>query len=132
MDTCGRAESSIRVMTVRLCVVRNLTRGTVLADRAEVADTFARRLRGLLGRRGLAPGTGLVIRPAAAVHTFFMRFPIDVVHVDRGGRVLRLTPGLQRGRVSAAAGGYAVVELPAGTIDATGTRPGDVLRFDPC
>lgn len=120
----------MRVMTVRLCAVRNLTRGTVLAERAEVADTFARRLRGLLGRRGLEPRTGMVIRPAAAVHTFFMRFPIDVVHVDRAGRVLRVTPALGPGRVSAAAGGYAVVELPAGTVDATGTRPGDTLRFD--
>ncbi|HEX6988178.1 MAG TPA: DUF192 domain-containing protein [Bacillota bacterium] len=115
---------------VRVVTVRNATRGTVLAERAGVADRFWLRLRGLLGRRNLAPGEGLVIRPTAAVHTFLMGFHIDVVHVDRGGRVLKVRERLGRGRTSTARGGFAVVELPAGTVAATGTQVGDQLHFE--
>jgi len=115
---------------VRTMMVWNTTRGTVLARRAGVADTFWLRLRGLLGRGELAPGEGLILRPTAAVHTFLMGFAIDVVHVDREGRVLQVRHQLERGRTSTARGGYAVVELPAGTVAATGTRVGDVLRFE--
>lgn len=110
-------------------VVRNVTRNTILARRAGVADTFWLRLRGLLGRRGLEPGEGLVIRPTAAVHTFLMQFDIDVVHVDRHGRVIHMQENMGRGRTSSARGGVAVVELPAGTVAATGTKVGDQLTF---
>lgn len=108
----------------------NLTRGTVLAERAELANTFARRLRGLIGRKPLPPGTGLVLQPSNAVHSFLMGFDIDVVHLDRDGRVLRVTRALPRGRVSAARGGYSAVELPAGTVAGTGTEVGDIIAFE--
>ena len=68
--------------------VRNLSRDADLADHATVADNFWRRLRGLLGRSGLEAGEGLVIRPCNSVHMLGMRFPLDVLYLDRAGTVL--------------------------------------------
>jgi uncharacterized membrane protein (UPF0127 family) len=70
--------------------VSNLTRHTVLATSLELADSGSRRNKGLLGRQGLAPGEGLWIVPCEAVHTFGMKFPIDLVYLDRGKRVKKL------------------------------------------
>ena len=68
----------------------NVTRGTVLATRLEVAGTGPSRNKGLLGRDGLLPGEGLWIVPCEAVHTFFMRFPIDLVYLDRKNRIKKV------------------------------------------
>lgn len=116
------------------CVrVRNVTRDTLLAERCEVARSFLARGRGLLGRAGLASGEGLLIEPCWSVHSFFMRFPIDVVFADRHHRVVGLTPSMPPNRPFAGAWGarYAV-ELPAGAIAASGTQVGDVLRIEGC
>src|SRR6202167_4777565 len=67
--------------------VSNVTRGTVLATHLEVADSGPKRNKGLLGRKGLAAGEGLWIIPCESVHTFFMKFPIDLVYLDRKHRV---------------------------------------------
>ncbi len=115
-------------MTLR---VTNLSRGTVLAHRAAVARSFRARLRGLLGRRALAPGEGLLISPTTAVHTFFMRFPIDVAFLDEGGKVVRAYHALPPFRV--AIGGKRArkaLELPAGTLAATSTQEGDQLLLE--
>ncbi len=109
--------------------VSNVTRETVLADQVGVARDVGSRLRGLLGRAGLAPGEGLWIEPCSAVHTYFMRFPIDVAFLDDRRRVLRgmtLLPWRLSPWVRGARG---VLELPAGVLSAGATRPGDVLRF---
>src|ERR1035437_8214091 len=71
--------------------VSNLTRNTMLATRMEVADTSSKRNKGLLGRASLSPGEGLWILPCEAVHTFWMRFPIDLVYLDRKKRIRKLT-----------------------------------------
>jgi uncharacterized membrane protein (UPF0127 family) len=84
-------------------------------------------MRGLLGRRGLESGEGLLLRPASSVHTFFMRFAIDVVFLARGGEVLKVVPELAPGRTAAARGAKAVVELPAGEAARRGIAPGDRL-----
>lgn len=114
-----------------VCVV-NVSRGTVLADRVRVADTWTGRLRGLLGRRGLAPGEGLLLTPCRAVHTFGLRYPIDVVYVARDGRVVLVQGGMLPGRpgpyVRAAAW---VLELAAGTAQARGVAAGDRLALLP-
>ena len=60
--------------------VTNITRNSVLATQLEVADTGAKRNKGLLGRKGLAPGGGLWIVPCESVHTIGMQFPIDLIH----------------------------------------------------
>lgn len=112
--------------------VVNMSRGTVLADRVQVADTWAGRLRGLLGRPALAPGEGLLITPCRAVHTFGMRYPIDVVYVSRDGHVVlvdyRMQPSRRGPWVRAAAW---VLELPAGSARATGVAAGDRLALVP-
>ena len=114
----------------RLQVV-NLTRQTVLADRLEVADHGANRMKGLLGRDGLSPGEGLWIKPCEAVHTFCMRFAIDLVYVDRKNRIRKVRSGVRPWRMSACLTAHSVIELPSGTVQATQTQAGDRLEFLP-
>jgi uncharacterized membrane protein (UPF0127 family) len=74
------------------CLTQPLLRadGTVVCSACAVADRPAARLRGLLGRRALGIDEGLLIRPASSIHTFFMRFPIDVEFIDRRGVVVKI------------------------------------------
>jgi len=84
-----------------------------------------------MGRRELRPGTGLVIQPNSSVHTFWMRFPIDVIFTDRQDVVVGLREAMPPHRPYAGArGAYRTLELPAGTITQTGTQRGDQLRFE--
>jgi hypothetical protein len=109
--------------------VSNLTRQTVLATCMEVADSAAKRNKGLLGRERLAPGEGLWIRPCEAVHTFWMRFPIDLIYLDRKNRIRKLVSAVPPWRLSACLLAHSVLELPSGTIRDTKTQPGDTLDF---
>ena len=119
-------------MAERQLRVGNLTRGVVLAGRADLADSFLTRARGLLGRSALAPGEGLVIRPCQVVHTVGMTFPIDVIHLDADSRVLRVVADLRPWRFGPLVrGSRVVVELPAGTTSATGTEQGDAIQLQP-
>jgi uncharacterized membrane protein (UPF0127 family) len=107
----------------------NVTRDAVLAERAELATGWWARAKGLLGRRELPAGEGLIIRPCNSVHCFFMAFPIDVVYVDRDYRIVRLAPDLRPNRVGPLVlGARDVIELPAGVIAATGAAVGDRLE----
>jgi uncharacterized membrane protein (UPF0127 family) len=92
-----------------------------------VADTPLARLRGLLGRSALKPGEGLLIRPAAAIHTCFMRFPIDAVFLDRDLRIVRIVPGLRPWRGAGRRRARAVLELPCGESDRHGIEVGERL-----
>lgn len=112
-------------------LVRNLTRQSTLAASLEVAATGAARQKGLLGRNSLAPGEGLWIIPCESVHTFFMRFPIDLVYVDRMNRVRKVRHAVGAWRLSACLTAHSVLELPAGTVLATRTQRGDLLEFTP-
>jgi uncharacterized membrane protein (UPF0127 family) len=103
--------------------------GTVVCPACVVADRPHTRLRGLLGRVGLGAGEGLLIRPTSAIHTFFMRFPIDVVFVDRTGVVLEVVPELPPWRFAGRRGAKCALELRAGEAEARGIRPGDRLRL---
>lgn len=110
--------------------IRNQTRSTSLGAQISVADTFLTRLVGLLGRRGLAPGTGLLIQPSSGVHTFGMRFPIDVIALDRKNRVHALWPNLRPWRLSGVSWRIAsIVELPAGTIQHCAVQRGDQMEI---
>jgi hypothetical protein len=101
----------------------------VLATRLEVADSGPKRNKGLLGRDGLAPGEGLWIVPCESVHTFFMRFPIDLVYLDRNTTVKKVRHAVGAWRLSACLSAHSILELPAGTIRNTQTRPGDTLEI---
>ena len=109
--------------------ISNLTRGVVLAHRVEVADHGATRRKGLLGRDGLPAGEGLWIVPCESVHTFGMKFPIDLVYLDRNKKVKKVRSCVPAWRLSACLSAHSVVELAAGTIQETQTRPGDRLEF---
>jgi uncharacterized membrane protein (UPF0127 family) len=110
--------------------VRNLTRNTVLADHADVADTSAKRRTGLLKHTGLAAGDGLWIAPCEGVHSFFMKFTIDVLYLDRKHRVRKLRPNMAPWRISVCLPADSVLELPAGSIAATRTERGDQLEIE--
>jgi uncharacterized protein len=108
--------------------VRNVTRGSTVARRAEVADAPLRRLIGLMGRPGWAESDGLLVRPCSAVHTFFMRMPIDVVFASRDGAVMEVAPARVPWRLGPVVWRARwALELPVGTIAASGTRLDDVL-----
>ena len=111
-----------------MTVIANETRGTTVADRAEVAASFWSRGKGLIGRKSLPEGYGLVIRPCGSIHMFFMSIPLDVLHLDRDGRVLRVLAGIKPWRLGPIVrGGRSVIELPAGTAARTGTVAGDTI-----
>ena len=101
--------------------------GTVVCEHCLLAETWFTRLRGLLGRKGLAEGEGLLLRPASSIHTAFMRFTIDAVFVDRENRVVKVAAELRPWRMAACRGSRAVLELPAGEAARRGMRPGVTL-----
>ena len=103
--------------------------GRVVCERCLVADGPLTRMRGLLGRSQLGAGEGLLLKPAGSVHTFFMRFPIDVVFIDRDGNVTRVVPGLRPWRAAGSRGARAVLELPEGACARAEIVPGSRLRL---
>jgi uncharacterized protein len=110
--------------------VRNQTHDTVLATAAEVADTSAKRRTGLLNKEKFERGEGLWIAPCESVHTFFMKFPIDLVYLDKKKRVRKVRHAVPPWRLSACLTAHSVLELPAGTVAESATEPGDQLLFD--
>jgi uncharacterized protein len=102
--------------------------GQVVCERCEIADTPLKRMRGLLGRSGLAPGEGMLFRPAGSIHTLFMRFPLDVLFCDRDLVVLGVEHDLKPWKLAGRKGAKVVVELGAGA--AAGLQPGDRLFLE--
>jgi uncharacterized membrane protein (UPF0127 family) len=108
--------------------VQNQTRGQLLITHGELAETFWARLRGLMGRSSLRDGEGLILKGDKSIHTFFMKFPIDVIYADRTWRVVRLGPAMLSNRIGPIVPRAAyILELPVGVIQATGTAVGDQL-----
>ena len=125
----SRDEPMKAIQSKTLMRVLNLTRQCDLGDSVEVAGTSAARRKGLLGRESLAPGGGLWILPCESIHTFFMRFPIDLVYLDRQYRVKKVRRAVPAWRLSGCLSAHSVLELPAGTVESTQTQPGDRLEF---
>jgi hypothetical protein len=111
-------------------LVRNRTRNTVLGTLVNVADTPGTRRVGLLKHSSLPKGEGLWIVPCESVHTFFMKFPIDLVYLDRRHKVRKVRSAVPPWRLSACLPAHSVLELPAGTALETQTQPGDELDFE--
>jgi uncharacterized protein len=103
--------------------------GEPVCERCGVADTSLTRLRGLLGRAGLRTDEGLLIRPTGAIHTCFMRFPIDAVFLSRDLVVVDVVSELRPWRMAARRGAKAVLELAAGESRRRGIRPGERLEL---
>ena len=110
--------------------MRNQTRNVVLGRTVEVADTSEKRRVGLLKHERLEPGEGLWISPCESVHTFFMKFPIDLVYLDKKRRVRKVRSAVKPWRLSMCLTAHSILEFPAGTIGNTGTRPGDQLLIE--
>jgi uncharacterized membrane protein (UPF0127 family) len=102
--------------------------GRVICERCEVADNFWTRFRGLMGRRALGPGHGMLFRPGGSVHMFFMRFPVDVVFCDRNLRVLGTREQLGPWRMAGTRGAKVTIELAAGEVGRRELQLGDQLR----
>jgi uncharacterized protein len=115
----------------------NQTRGTVLCERLESAGGVGGRGRGLLGRDGLEPGTGMLFEngrftPFMWMHMFFMRFAIDIVFIGRGDRVIEINRELKPWRLSSVVfGARRALELPAGSASASSTELGDQITLEP-
>ncbi len=101
--------------------------GLVVAAELELASDSRSRNRGLLGRSSLGADSAMIIAPCNAIHMFFMRFTIDLVFVDRQGRVLKVYRSVRPWRVRAALGAFAALELAMGCIDRAGIVLGDQL-----
>jgi uncharacterized membrane protein (UPF0127 family) len=110
--------------------IRRKADGAVVCERCEVPESAFGRMRGLLGRDGLEPGSGMLIDSAPSVHMFFMRFPIDVVFLDRDWRVVGVRQGLRPWRVVGRRGAVAALELPAGAAAEAGIEEGDALALE--
>ncbi len=111
-------------------IATNLSTGVVVADNVAVAASHAARAMGLLGRSGLGDGEALWIVPSRGVHTWGMRFAIDVVALDASGRVVDRVSRLKPWRIRLPRRGTSgVLELPAGTLDASGTAVGHQFSF---
>ena len=110
--------------------VINLTKQTWLATKVRKADNFLTRLVGLLKRTNLGPEEALWLMPSKGIHTIGMKFPIDVVFLNRNNHVVGLMSGLGPNRISAIHfTGYSVLELPSGTIKKSGSEIGDQFEI---
>ena len=112
-------------------VIRNTRNGRVIAN--DLTSAFDSRSRnvGLLNHRSFPQGAAMLIAPTSAVHTFFMRFPIDIAFINREGTVVKVCHRVRPWRIAAAFRAYGVIELPAGTLAAGETLAGDVLAVVP-
>ena len=110
--------------------MRNQTRDTVLGRSVDIADSSEKRRVGLLKHERLSPGEGLWIIPCESVHTFFMKFPIDLVYLDKKRKVRKVRHRVPPWRLSMCLTAHSILELPAGTAEQTGTLKGDVLTIE--
>ncbi|MBU1124506.1 MAG: DUF192 domain-containing protein [Candidatus Omnitrophica bacterium] len=111
--------------------IRNATRNTSIAHHARIARSLSARLKGLLGEEAIYENQALILRPCNSVHTFFMRFPIDVIFVDHADRVVKTISCLRPFRMTGIyfSAAYAI-ELPPGTIASTCTELHDILTIE--
>jgi len=110
--------------------LHNRTRGTELGDAIDIADSSAKRRTGLLKHTGLGRGEGLWIVPCESVHTFFMKFAIDLVYLDKQLKVRKVRHAVKPWRLSACFSAHSIVELPAGSVLETRTVAGDELEIE--
>ena len=110
--------------------ILNTSKNTVIAGNCTLADTFFSRFKGLMGVDSLRPGSGLLIVPCNSIHMFFMKFPLDIIFLDKNNCVVSLIEGIKPWQVSKIIRkAHSVLELPTGSIKASVTQAGDVLEL---
>ncbi len=112
--------------------VLDIARGTCLIPRAWLAASAWERMRGLLGRPPLQADEALWIEPCRLVHTFGMRYPLDLAFVDRSGRVCKIDRDVPPGRLAGSVAARSTLELKAGALTDTGLRVGDRIAWSAC
>ena len=105
----------------------NTRSGKVVAGRVLTAFDSESRRKGLLAHASLPPSTAMIIAPTNAIHTFFMKFPIDIAFVAKSGRILKIRSSVPAWRMTASFRAFAVLELAAGSLDSSDTKVGDQL-----
>lgn len=109
----------------------NLENGEILASELMVANTFFKRLKGLMFTRNLPTGCALLIQPCQSVHTFFMNYDVDILFLDGESRVIAFEEHMKPGKVGKfVKNAKLVVELPAGTIQKTKTKVSQVIQMN--
>lgn len=110
--------------------ITNVTRGSTLATQARRADSFTARARGLMLAPPLPEGGGLVIEPCNSIHMFFMRYPLDIVFLDKQCAVTFMYRGIKPWRLGRMVrGARLAIELPEGTIERSSTQVGDRIEM---
>lgn len=115
-------------MIAAMARVVNETKGTAVAEDVRIARSVWSRFWGLMGKKELSAGQGLLIDPCSSIHMFFMRFPLDVVFLDREMRAVKVVRGIKPWRMALGGGGKKALELAAGA--AEGVEAGDQLRIE--
>lgn len=132
MTSSRRTVNPFRAPPKNLLKIINISKNTLLAERAEIADTFLSRLKGLLGKNLLQQGEGLIIKPCTSIHTLFMRFPIDAVFIDSKDRIIKTYHALPAWRFSVILfNSVFCIELPAGALLTSRTEVGDYIQILP-
>jgi uncharacterized protein len=109
----------------------NTRSGKIVASQLLTAFDSESRRKGLLAHASLPPSTAMIIAPSNAIHTFFMKFPIDIAFVAKSGRILKIRSRVPAWRMTASLRSFAVLELPAGSLDISDTKVGDELIVSP-
>lgn len=116
--------------TMQVVQIFNLNKGTVIAQQARLASSLGQRMKGLLGQDSLSTNEALVLKPCSSIHTFFMRFSIDVLFLDKNMQIIRLFRNMPPNRLSPIVWGSKIaIELPAGKTSQTNTQVGDIIEF---
>jgi len=109
----------------------NMRTGAIIAEKAKITQNFKERSVGLLNRKSLEPGEALLIKPCNSIHTFFMRFPIDVAFLNKEGKVVGIVKNIGAWRLASCIfKGYMTLEMPKGCIDAHGIKTGDFIKLE--
>lgn len=110
--------------------IYNLSKENKLLDNVKIADSFFTRLKGLLGESGLEPGEGLIIKPCNSIHTFGMKFPIDIAFIDKDNKVVHIMDNTPKGKMSPIIkGAKYVIEARAGDFKARNLEVGDIIEI---
>lgn len=117
--------------TLRQFAVRNADRGTTVATDARLASSYVARFLGLMGRKSLPEGGGLLLTRSSSIHSFFMRFAFDALFLDNEDRVVKVVAAMRPWRIAfGGRGAKHTLELPAGVAERSLTQPGDRLLFE--
>ncbi|MFN4149589.1 MAG: DUF192 domain-containing protein [Candidatus Sericytochromatia bacterium] len=115
---------------MKIITIRNKENNTLISDNIGLANTMLTRFIGLMNKKTLEDNEGILLTPCNSIHMMFMKFPLDIVFLDRKNKVIKIIENLKPWRVSPVIFmAQSVLELPSGTISKTGLKINDTLDF---